>query len=77
MGSVSLAISKAAKEAGTHVVTDAEVCSMGILFLRLHNITASVDEIAILCFIFFAFWCLSSIQELFRFIVDVKHVYFA
>lgn len=47
MGSVSSAISKAAKEAGTHIVTDAEVCSMGILFLRLHNITPSVNEITI------------------------------
>lgn len=58
---MSLAISKAAKEAGTHIVTDAEVCSMGILFLRLHNIIPFVDEIVILCIICFAFWCLSSI----------------
>ena len=33
MGSVSLAISKVAQEAGAHIVTGAEVCSRGITLL--------------------------------------------
>lgn len=42
MGSVSLAISKAAKEAGAHVVTSAEVYSFCTHFSSFHNATSSL-----------------------------------